>query len=166
MDSENGALVADLPVTSKKVDAATRNVVGIESYSNKQEGPDEQEKEMESSGTDREDREVIIGSAPLASAFEATSDLLAFNPLVFDAGKYLAYVEDEGLTEAQAIALLGAYWNVYVAFVDAAFGIHSVQQAVDGLFNAAASPAMAKASVLQSTTQPNKPGNIQAARPR
>lgn len=81
-------------------------------------------------GTDREDRDVILGSAPSASALDAPPGL-SFAPLRFDPREFMQFVEDEGLTEPQAQQLLRAIWDIHLAFVDLAWGVHPVQQAVD-----------------------------------
>ena len=84
-------------------------------------------------GTDREDRDnATNGSAPLTSAPEAPPGL-AFSPLRFDAAEFMKFVEDWELTDAQAEALLRAIWDIVVGFVDIAYGLHPVQQAVDRL---------------------------------
>lgn len=80
---------------------------------------------MESS-IGREDREVILGSAPIAAVSAP------FAPLTFDALEFMQFVEDENLTQAEAEQLLRAIWDIAVAFVDLAFGIHPTQQTVDG----------------------------------
>lgn len=57
----------------------------------------------------------------------------AFQPLHFDVREYMQFVEDEDLTEAQAEDLLRTVWEIVVAFVDIAYGIHPAQQVlVDG----------------------------------
>lgn len=80
-------------------------------------------------GTDREDREITHGSAPTVSALDGSS--ASFAPLRFDADKFISFVRDEDLTEDQALALLRVYWDIYVGFVDVAFGLHPAQQVVD-----------------------------------
>lgn len=109
-------------------------------------------------GTDREDREVILGSAPTASALEAPPGL-SFAPLRFDPREFMQFVENEGLTEQEAQQLLRAIWDIMVAFVDLAWGVHPVQQAVDrfrGAGGSSGTPVMLSCSDVFSNTANKK----------
>lgn len=54
-----------------------------------------------------------------------------FRALQFDPAEFLHFIEDEDISEADAVALLEVIWQIMVAFVDLGFGIHPVQQAMD-----------------------------------
>jgi hypothetical protein len=69
---------------------------------------------------------AAAGSSELSKAQAGPQSLsLQFNPADF-----LQYVQDEGLTEAEAKVLLRAIWDIVVAFVDLGFGLNPVQQAL------------------------------------
>jgi hypothetical protein len=99
--------------------------------------------------TERGERDTTFGAAPFVSGPDMPSAPL-FQPLTFDASKYLHYIADEGLSEAQATALLRAYWDIYVGFVDIAFGIDPVQQVVDRLPDGTGSASVLPPPVLSS----------------
>lgn len=64
-----------------------------------------------------------LDCAATASPFSRLT--LQFNP-----AEFMQYVEDEGLSEEEAVALLRAIWDIVVAFVDLGFGLNPVQQAL------------------------------------
>lgn len=68
--------------------------------------------------------EIVLDRGPDDNAPETSG-------LVFDVAKYLGYVEGEDLSDTEAKALLGAIWQIVVAFVDLGFGLHPVQQTMD-----------------------------------
>ncbi len=47
-------------------------------------------------------------------------------PLPFDPAKYLNYIDDPHLTDAQKKAFLETLWTIMSAFVDLGFGVDSV----------------------------------------
>lgn len=63
---------------------------------------------------------------------EPQADAGHFPALRFDLDEYRKYIEDENLTDAQAEELLNAIWLIMVGFVDLGFGLHPVQQVLDG----------------------------------
>jgi hypothetical protein len=107
------------------------------------------------------------GLAPLDST-EATPEAPGastlprfFVPLQFDPREFMQFVENEGLTEQEAQQLLRAIWDIMVAFVDLAWGVHPVQQAVDrfhggGGSSSAGAPVMLSCSDIFSNTANNE----------
>ena len=96
---------------------------------------------MTSNGERRPSGDANLGSAPFnlpaletpAAAGSKLIEAQARAPglsLQFNPTDFLRYVEDEGLTEAEATALLRAIWDIVVAFVDLGFGLNPVQQAL------------------------------------
>ncbi|MBN9304829.1 MAG: hypothetical protein BGO82_11035 [Devosia sp. 67-54] len=82
------------------------------------------------------------GSFPVASdGLPSHSQIQVFNDpdtvgegrtaLNFDVSKYLPYLEDSELTEAQGKELLESLWVIVVGFVDLGFGTSPIQQAMD-----------------------------------
>ena len=63
---------------------------------------------------------------------EDASQPLSLRPLQFDAAKYLDYVEDPHLTEAQKIEFLQTLWTIMASFVDLGFGVDSVMPILEG----------------------------------
>lgn len=53
--------------------------------------------------------------------------------LALDTSKYLPYLADCELTEAQQVELLQALWSIMKNFVDLSFGLDSVQQLLPAL---------------------------------
>lgn len=96
---------------------------------------------------------AIPGSAP--SEYASSKD--GFAPLHFDAREFLQYVEDENLTEAQALELLGVIWEIVVAFVDLGFGLSPIQHVVDRSRDPEGSSGSSSPSVLGSPSFSNKP---------
>jgi len=50
--------------------------------------------------------------------------------LQFDPAAYMHFVEDDDLTEEQAVELLRAIWSIVVSFVDLGYGLDPVHQVV------------------------------------
>lgn len=65
------------------------------------------------------------GAALTVSGTNLHNLALQFNP-----AEFMQFVEDEGLSEEEAVALLRAIWDIVVAFVDLGFGLNPVQQAL------------------------------------
>jgi hypothetical protein len=82
---------------------------------------------MDEFGTDRENRDFTLGSAPS----EQAPGNEAFAPLHFDAAEFMQYIVDENLSEAEAVELLRAIWEIVVAFVDLRYGFSPLQHLVD-----------------------------------
>jgi hypothetical protein len=79
----------------------------------------------------REAPEIMTGRTPYDQALEPPS-VTTFAPLRFDAREFMHLVEDEGLTEDEAMLLLRAIWEVMVSFLDLQLGIHPISHVVDG----------------------------------
>ncbi len=105
--------------------------------------------------------DATLGSDPSEFAPPAGS----FAPLRFDSARYMQFVKDEELTEEQAIALLRACWELFVAQVDIAWGIHPIQQVVDRLPEPPATlPAPSARVVFSRVSHPTTSNNETAAR--
>lgn len=50
----------------------------------------------------------------------------AISPLAFDPEKYLDYIDDPYLTDAQKTVFLQTLWTIMSSFVDLGFGVDSV----------------------------------------
>lgn len=102
------------------------------------------------------DNDEMTGSATAESEYfhgfgRSVDEAQGFPPLTFEAAEFMCYVADEGMTEEQAQELLRAVWEIMVAFVDMAFGIHPIQQAVDGFGQQPGSAPTGSSPVLSCT---------------
>ena len=128
-------------------------------------------KDIEKFGKPKPVREEFKRAAPLP----IQSDILvgdlprdvsqSGSPLVFDVTRYLSYVEDADVSEAQAKELLESLWAIVVGFVDLGFGVSPIQQAMDKshVVEGSASPVVVSSSERQSDTK--KSERRDAARP-
>jgi hypothetical protein len=101
----------------------------------------------------RNSGDATLGSAPLASAHEAQNSA-AFAPLEFDPKEFMEFVQDECLTETEAVELLKTIWDFVVAIVDLRFGLSPLQHVVDrshGIF------ADDSSVVVESSVPSNRP---------